>query len=317
MEPNLVNSSLVEDFTRGMLQGRKSIPPKYFYDDVGSRLFDQICDLPEYYPTRIESGLLKNISTELIDFVKPDCLTELGSGASRKTEHLLDACNRSNHGLLYEPVDVCEEMLNWSSDNLQKKYDWLSVEPILADYTKEVKWKVDDSRRRLFIFLGGTIGNFDANLALQFLKKLKNDMGLDDYLLIGADRVKRPDLLHAAYNDKAGYTAEFNLNVLSVFNRQLKTKFVKDNFFHYAFYNPIESQIEMHLVSSGEQCVEVSTLNETVYFNQGESILTEISRKFTRKSFEKLLKKAGFEVDKHFESDQLKFSLVLAHPTAR
>ena len=119
----------------------------------------------------------------------------------------------------------------------------------------------------LFIFLGGTIGNFNADLALQFLKKLRNDMGLDDYLLIGADRVKRPDLLHAAYNDRAGYTAEFNLNVLNVFNKQLKTKFVKkENFHHYAFYNPIESQVEMHLVSSGEQCVEVSLLNEKLYF---------------------------------------------------
>ncbi len=317
MELNLINSPLVKDFKLGMLQERKSIPPKYFYDDVGSRLFDQICGLPEYYPTRIESELLENISTELINFVKPDCITELGSGASRKTKHLFDACQKLNYGRLYEPVDVCEEMLNWSSNNLEKKYDWLSVNPIVADYTEEIKWKSNDSRRRLFIFLGGTIGNFDADLALQFLKKLKNEMGFDDYLLIGADRVKRPDLLHAAYNDRAGYTAKFNLNVLSVFNRQLKTKFVKENFYHYAFYNPIESQIEMHLVSSDEQCVEVSILNEKLFFYQGESILTEISRKFTKKSFENLLREAGFEVDRHFESDQLKFSLVLAHPSSK
>ena len=316
MELDLINSPIVEDFKRGMLQGQKSIPPKYFYDDVGSRLFDQICDLPEYYPTRVESGLLKNISAELINFVKPDCITELGSGSSRKTRHLFDACQKLNYGLLYEPVDVCQEMLNWSSSNLEKKYDWLSVNPIVADYNEEIKWKVNDSRRRLFVFLGGTIGNFDAALALQFLKKLKNEMGSDDYLLIGADRVKRPDLLHAAYNDRAGYTAKFNLNVLSVFNKKLKTKFLKENFHHYAFYNPIESQIEMHLVSSSEQYVEVSALNEKLYFHQGESILTEISRKFTKKSFEKLLKEAGFQVERHFESDQLKFSLILAHPSS-
>ena len=315
MELHLIDSPFVKDFKRGMLQRQKSIPPKYFYDEVGSRLFDQICDLPEYYPTRVESDLLKNISIELINFVQPDCITELGSGASRKTRHLFDACQKLNYGRLYEPVDVCEEMLNWSSNNLEKKYDWLSVCPIVADYTEEIKWKIDDNRRRLFIFLGGTIGNLNADLALQFLKKLRKEMGFDDYLLIGADRVKRPDLLHAAYNDRAGYTAKFNLNVLNVFNKRLKTKFLKKNFYHYAFYNPIESQIEMHLVSSNEQCVEVSLLNEKLYFHQGESILTEISRKFTRKSFENLLREAEFEVDRHFESDHLKFSLVLAHPS--
>ena len=315
MNQNFVSSPFVEDFKRGMLHDPKTIPPKYFYDDVGSRLFEQICDLPEYYPTRVESALLSEISIEIIDFVKPNCITELGSGASRKTNHLFDACEKLNYGKYYEPVDVCAEMLSRSSVRLEKKYDWLSINPIVGDYTKNIKLSAKKNQRKLFIFLGGTIGNFQAPLAVEFLRKLKNQMSHNDYLLIGADRVKRPDLLHAAYNDAAGFTAKFNLNVLSVFNKKLKTQFVVDNFHHYAFYNPIESQVEMHLVSSAEQCVEVDALNEKIFFNQGESILTEISRKFTKKSFEKLLKKSGFEVDKHFESDKLKFSLILAHPS--
>lgn len=315
MNQNLCNSRILKDFWHGMSKNPKSIPAKYFYDDVGSRLFDKICDVPEYYPTRVESGLLNNISIELINLVKPDCITELGSGTSRKTEYLFDACQKLNLGKVYEPVDVCAEMLDWSSSNLEKKYEWLSVKPIVADYTREIKWTDSQAKRRLFLFLGGTIGNFNAFQGHQFLRKLRNQMNIDDFLLIGADRVKRPDLLHAAYNDAAGYTAKFNLNVLSVFNRQLNTKFAEENFYHYAFYNPIESQIEMHLVSSAEQQVEVGALNEAIHFKQGESILTEISRKFTKKSFEKLLINAGFEVDRHFESDSLKFSLVLARPS--
>jgi len=307
--------TLREDFYDGMLHPPRSLPAKYFYDQVGSSLFDKICDSPEYYPTRTESRLLKEISSELIGLVKPGCITEFGSGTARKTRFILDACQNIRCHPVYNPVDVCAEVLVESSEDLRKQYDWLTVNPLVGDYTMGFLNFPHLSDRNLFVFLGGTIGNFSETDSLRFLSELRQAMSEGDSLLIGADRVKSPKILHAAYNDAEGITAKFNLNLLNVLNRRLGASFQIENFAHYALYNPITCQIEMYLMSMQQQTVEFNSIDESILFGKGDCILTEVSRKFTRESLESLMVSAGFQVRKHFEVNKPEFSLVLAEPS--
>ncbi len=304
--------TLHDDFYHGLFEAPRSLPAKYFYDEAGSLLFDQICDLPEYYPTRTEERLLEDISFDLISKTRPNRIIELGSGAARKTIHLLDACEKLKVFAEYVPVDVCQEMIEISIEHLSKRYGWLKIQPVLQDYTQgDIKIK-DIAGRNLYVFLGGTIGNFSHEESLLFLKNLKNTMGLEDRLLIGVDRVKTPRLLHEAYNDSRGLTAEFNLNLLKVLNKSLDATFSLSNFQHYAYYNPLKNQIEMHLISMVDQTVKFEKLSESISFLQGDSILTEISRKFTRRSIESLLELAGYNIMAHYDFSDPKFSLVLA-----
>ncbi len=310
--PTRAIRSLVEDVENSFLENPRSLPAKYFYDERGSLLFDRICDSPEYYPTRIESALLQEIAEDVIGTSKPECILELGSGTSRKTRHLLNACSSQKCFPTYAPVDVCDEILIASQDALEKEYGWLKVHAIVGDYTGGLGNLPRDFENNLFVFLGGTIGNFNTEEAEKFLSELRKAMTSQDRLLIGADRVKEPDILHAAYNDDEGITAEFNLNLLEVLNRELDADFDVAEFEHYAYYNPLLSQIEMHLVSMRDQRIRVGSLNKEITFSEGDHILTEISRKFTRVELENLLINAGFRIEKHYESSQMKFSLVLA-----
>lgn len=306
--------SLEEDVANGLFGEPRSMPPKYFYDERGSWLFDRICDAPEYYPTRTESALLRRIAGAVIDAARPECIVELGSGTSRKTRHLFDACNDASCYPMYVPMDVCDEILVASGEALSGEYKWLDVQPVVGDYTAGLDNLPRHAESNLMVFLGGTIGNFAEGEALAFLREVRALMGAGDALLIGADRLKQPDVLHAAYNDGAGITAEFNLNLLRVLNRELDADFDLDGFEHYAHFNPIESQIEMHLVSMANQEVRVGGLDRRLSFREGDHILTEISRKFTRRALERLLVQAGFDITQHFESNEMKFSLVLARP---
>lgn len=310
--PTRAIRSLIEDVENSMLDAPRSLPAKYFYDERGSLLFDKICDSPEYYPTRIESDLLKEVAVDVIGTSKPECILELGSGTSRKTRHLLDACSSSQYFPAYTPVDVCDEILVASQDALEKEYGWLKVNAMVGDYTGGLGNLPRTFERNLFVFLGGTIGNFSTEEANTFLSELRKSMTAQDLLLIGADRVKEPDILHAAYNDGEGITAEFNLNLLEVLNRELDADFNIAEFQHYAYYNPLLSQIEMHLVSMRDQKIRMGSLDKEIHFSEGDHILTEISRKFTRAELEKLLVDAGFRIEKHYESAEMKFSLVLA-----
>lgn len=312
--PTRAVPSLAEDVAAGLFSSPRSLPPKYFYDERGSRLFDRICDQPEYYPTRTESALLRDTATDIVALTRPHCILELGSGTSRKTRHLLDACSTHGARPIYAPFDVCDEMLVESGEALSMDYGWLDVQPMVGDYTAGLGNLPRRAERTLFVFLGGTIGNFTVAESADFLRELRAVMQPGDSLLLGADRVKEPGLLHAAYNDDAGYTAAFNLNVLGVLNRELGADFALDGFAHYAHFNPHESRIEMHLVALAEQRVHFRGLAAALDFAEGDHILTEISRKFSRSELEASLVAAGFVVTRHYEAPQPRFSLVLAQP---
>lgn len=304
--------TLLEDVAEGLLSVPRSLPPKYFYDAHGSDLFDRICDTPEYYPTRAEADLLAQIADNLLAKVAPDELIELGSGTSRKTRILFDACARRGITPRYVPLDVCDEMLARVAGELNEEYAWLEVQPVAADYTQGLDHLPRAEGARLWAFLGGTIGNFEHAAAVDMLREVRLHLGPDDRLLIGADRLKAPERLHAAYNDAAGVTAEFNLNMITVLNRELGTQIPTEAFHHHACFNPARARIEMYLVANTDLEVPLAALGETLSIREGEAILTEISRKFTRRSLETLLEDAGYFIDAHFELEHTRFSLLLA-----
>jgi L-histidine N-alpha-methyltransferase len=309
-------SELAKDVREGLQREPKELPPKYFYDDLGSRLFDAICDTPEYYPTRTEYALLQRISDEVIRRSSPSHLAELGSGASRKTRVLLDALTRVRPNACYVPLDVSEGMLRSSAAALRRTYPKLRIHGIVADYDRHLR-HFPPAERRLVAFLGSTIGNFTPTEGVAFLRNLNDHLSQRDFLLLGLDLVKPVEVLNAAYNDRQGITAEFNRNVLRVLNRELQANFRLDRFEHVAFYREELAQIEMHLRATQAHQVRVGALDLTVSFAAGETIRTEISRKFDRASGNALLRGAGFEPEKWFVSPDGYFALVLARVDRR
>lgn len=314
LEPGQRQSMLAQDVLEGLGQPRKALPPKYFYDERGSRLFDRICETPEYYPTRTEDALLQQCAREIISLTGPDTIFELGSGASRKTVHLLNACEQEACFSVYQPLDVCGEMLVNAGRRLMQNYSWLDIEALVGDYKDGLTYFSSVDGPGLYVFLGGSIGNFTHEQAVAFLRQVRCSMSRRDFLLLGADRVKDIEVLNAAYNDATGYTEDFNLNVLSVINRELGGEFEPNAFRHQAFFNPGESQIEMHLQSTRSQSVNVRQLQRRFSFEAGETIRTEISRKFTPASLRAMVEQAGFREIRHFEPENGYFSLVLLAP---
>jgi L-histidine Nalpha-methyltransferase len=306
--------SLADDARSGLLEPPRSLPPKYFYDARGSRLFDRICDTPEYYPTRREAALLARHSDDIVARSRPSHLIELGSGTSRKTRLLFDACERQGRYLAYWPIDVCQSVLLDSGISLTEDYPWLCVNALAGDYLAGLEGLPAVEGGRLFLFLGGTIGNIPRGEDEAFLSALRRRMGPADRLLLGADRVKDAAVLHAAYNDASGITAEFNLNLLCVLNRELGAGFDRRGFAHRALYNAAEEQIEMYLVARRDQRVRIGALGAELHFAAGERLLTEISRKYTPESLQALLGAAGLAVEHHYEPPDGYFSLVLARP---
>lgn len=314
VSPSRTVPSILDDVRDGLLRPPRTLPPKYFYDERGSNLFDQICDREEYYPTRTEDALLAEVARDVIAAVEPTRIFEFGAGASRKTRRLLDACDANGCRPLYVPFDVCEEIMVDAGRELVARYDWLNIQALVGDYNAGLDNlpDADPAASTLYLFLGGTVGNFDGESASTFLAEIAKQMQPADRLLIGADRVKDPAQLHAAYNDAAGITEAFNLNLLNVLNRELDGNFDPGKFHHHACYNPEAQRVEMHLIASEPQAVALGELDEVVEFREGDNIQTEVSNKFTRESFETLLEHAGLAVDTHFESDTQPFSLVLA-----
>lgn len=309
-------SSLLEDARRGLLEPPRSLPPKYFYDERGSDLFDQICLTDEYYPTRTEGALLASYGQQIIDVTQPDHIIELGSGTCRKTRHLLDAWGEGNQEVVFWPFDVCGPMLAETSLQLAHEYDWLAINALVGDYSAGLAKLPNPEGRRLYLFLGGTIGNFQPDCAVDFLHDVASHMRPGDYFLLGADRVKSPEVLEAAYNDATGVTAAFNLNLLNVLNRDLEADFDPRRFSHRAVFNSDESRIEMHLVAEEDHPVTLGELDTTIQFSAGEHMLTEISRKFTADALESLLSSAGMRIVQHYEPQNNYFSLVLAERQA-
>lgn len=312
VRPSRPTRGLLEDVRAGLLCAPRSLPPKYFYDDRGSRLFDRICDTPEYYPARSEAALLARHAGAIVGSIRPDHIFELGSGSARKTRHLLDACAAAGLTCTYWPFDVCEPMLVQAGAALLQEYPWLQVRALAGDYLGGLGHLPQPPGRRLFVFLGGTIGNFAPDEALGFLRDLRARMRPGDALLLGADRVKDPQVLHAAYNDAEGVTAEFNRNVLAVLNRELEADFDPQGFAHYAPYNPDQQQIEMYLIARGPQRARLGCLGLTLDLPEGERILTEVSRKFTPSRLRALLEAAGLALNGHYAPADEYFSLALA-----
>jgi L-histidine N-alpha-methyltransferase len=310
--PTRLIPDIVEDVSESLLKSPRSLSPKYFYDERGSELFDQICSTPEYYPTRTENTLLKKYAVDIIRKTQPEQILELGSGYSVKTRRLFDACQHISHSCTYAPFDVCEEALIESAQKLSEEYQWLDLKPLLGDYNAGLGNLPSAQGSHLYVFLGSTIGNFEQHEALAFVEELYNVMRTGDHLLIGVDRVKHTDVLHAAYNDSQGITAEFNLNVLHVLNRELNADFDVEAFSHSATFNTEKERIEMRLTSNKEQKVNIEELDKTIHFNKDESILTEISQKYTYIGIEEMLTSANFSITDHYEDEDEYFSLVLA-----
>jgi L-histidine N-alpha-methyltransferase len=310
--PTRLIPDMVDDVRESLLNSPRSLSPKYFYDERGSELFDQICSTPEYYPTRTENRLLLKYAGDIIQKTQPDQILELGSGYSVKTRRLFDACQDISHNCTYAPFDVCEEALIESAQKLAEEYRWLNLKPLLGDYSAGLGNLPSTTGSHLYVFLGSTIGNFEQHEALKFINELYGVMKDGDFLLLGVDRVKENKVLNAAYNDAQGITAEFNLNVLNVLNRELGANFDTDAFTHSAYFDEQKERIEMHLTSKTQQKVKIEELDKTIQFNKDESILTEISQKYTYTGIEQMLSQANFTITDHYEDEDAYFSLVLA-----
>ncbi len=307
-------SGLDSDARWGLSRNPKRLPAKYFYDRRGSLLFERICATPEYYPTRTESALLARHARGILDQVAPGTLVEIGSGSSVKTNHFFVACERAGRYVRYQPFDVCDEALRAAAARLKRRYSWLEMELLVGDYAVDLPALPHSSGPRLFLFLGGTIGNLSHDEAVTFLTALRATMHAEDYLLLGFDRIKDKRILDAAYNDAHGYTAQFNMNLLRVLNTRLGADFDERRFMHVAFFNEHKGQVEMHLRARSMHTVTLARIGLVASFARDETILTEISRKFTPEGMRALLETAGFGWCRHEESDNGYFSLVLAAP---
>jgi L-histidine N-alpha-methyltransferase len=263
----------------GLTQTPKSLPPKWFYDSVGSDLFDQITRLPEYYPTRAEAAILRGRAAEIVAASGADTLVELGSGTSEKTRTLLNAMQASGSLRRFIPFDVDASVLNAAGAAIGAEYPGVEIEAVCGDFEEHLG-KIPAGGRRLVIFLGSTIGNLTPGPRAKFLSTLADTLAPGDTLLLGTDLVKDTDRLVRAYDDSAGVTAKFNKNVLSVVNRELDADFDPDAFAHVAKWNVDEERIEMWLRTDTSQKVRIADLNMTVDFAAGEEMLTEVSSKF-------------------------------------
>jgi L-histidine N-alpha-methyltransferase len=272
-------NALRRDVVHGLTKSPKSLPPKWFYDAVGSDLFDQITRLPEYYPTRTEAQILRERSAEIAAASGADTLVELGSGTSEKTRMLLDALRDNGSLRRFIPFDVDASVLESAGSAIAKEYPGIEIDAVCGDFEEHLG-KIPRVGRRLVVFLGSTIGNLTPGPRADFLAALADTLQPGDSLLLGTDLVKDSDRLVAAYDDRAGITAQFNRNVLAVVNRELDADFDLAAFAHVAKWNSDEERIEMWLRSRHAQRVQVKALDLTVDFAAGEQMLTEVSCKF-------------------------------------
>lgn len=300
-------SDLYHEVLDGLSKQQKRLPPKLFYDETGSKLFDKICEQEEYYPSRTEIRILEKYKNEIANTCGSDTLLlELGSGASKKVRLILE----SLRPMSYMGVDISKEFLISSATKLAKDYPWLAVHATCADFCNELSLEhCPDHSRKLAFFPGSSIGNFTPTEAHQFLYRLGKEIGDDGYLLIGVDLIKEHSVLNNAYNDQAGTTAEFNLNLLHRLNNELNADFELSRFEHYAYYNKQKSRIEMHLRSLDEQTVSIA--DNDFYFQVGETIHTENSYKYSIDSFRALASSAGFEQVNYWTDEMDYFSVQL------
>ncbi len=292
-----------DELRAALLGDPPRIPSKYFYDHTGSVLFEEITRLPEYYPTRAERGLLEARAAEIVETTRATTLVELGAGAATKTPILLDAMEAAGRLRCYVPVDVAQSMVRHVAEELTGRYPRLEVFGIVGDFVEHLPELPAEGERRLVAFLGSTIGNFGPEERVEFLSHIAEQMGPEDRFLLGVDLVKPAEVLHAAYNDEAGITAEFNRNILGVMNRVFRADFELDAFEHRAVFEPVERRIEMWLVPRSDQRVTIEELDLVLELPAGRGILTEISSKFDRASVAAMFEGAGLTLDAWYEED--------------
>ena len=304
-------AGLAEDVREGLSCPFKELPPKYFYDARGSKLFERITELPEYYPTRAERSILESGAADIVAAAGPTTLIELGSGAAAKTRYLLDAMRDAGTLETYVPVDISEEITRRVAEELVSEYDGLRVHGVVCDYETHLE-RVPREEGGLIAFLGGTIGNFRPGPRRSFLARIATLMYPGDRFLLGTDLVKDPRVLEAAYNDSQGITAEFNKNVLRVLNRELDAGFEPDAFEHVAFWDADNEWIDIRLRSLVEQFIDIRDLDTQVHFARNEEMRTEISTKFTRERLEASYADAGLELVEWWTDPEELFALSLA-----
>jgi L-histidine Nalpha-methyltransferase len=304
---------LANDVLDGLTRPFKELPPKHFYDARGSELFEQICELPEYYPTRTEVQILTARADEIVSATGAGELVELGSGTADKARILLDAMARAGTLRRYVPLDVTERVVADSARQLVGEYDGLEVHGVIGDFERHLDHLPNgDGAPRLVALLGGTIGNFPPGTRRTLLRKMGTLLGPDDRVLLGTDLVKDPAVIEAAYDDPDGITAEFNRNVLHVMNRELGANFATERFEHVAFFDQKHEWVEMRLRALDACSVEIGDLGMIVEFEAGEELRTEISAKFTRDRLEADYRAAGLAMDHWYTDDDQLFALSLA-----
>ena len=295
----------LEDVIEGLSQPRKSLAPKYFYDAAGSRLFERICRLREYYPTRIELSITRKNISRIAGFAGRGCaLLEYGTGEGVKTRLLIEALRPS----LYTPVDISEDALQRAVARLAREFPWLRIAPVRGDFSRPLDIPpLRRGARRVVYFPGSTIGNLTPDEAHGFLKMTRAQVGARGAMIVGVDLKKDANVLHAAYNDAKGVTAAFNVNLLARINRELGGDFDVRRFRHYAFYEPTVGRIEMHLVSTDRQTVAIGS--HRFAFERGESVHTEYSYKYSIDEFQALAARAGFRPAKVWTDPRAWFSV--------
>jgi L-histidine N-alpha-methyltransferase len=308
-------ATMARDVRDGLLSEPKELAPKYFYDERGSQLFEQITELDEYYPTRAERSILAARSAEIITVAgAPRSLVELGSGSAAKTRHLLDAMRDAGCLHTYVPVDISEEITHETAELLVDEYPGLLVHGLVCDFEHHLERIPDGDGGRLIAFLGGTVGNLYPGPRRDFLARLASLMRPGDYLLLGTDLVKDNGRLEDAYDDAEGVTAEFNKNVLAVLNRELGADFDLETFEHVARYDEVETRMDIRLRSLVTQTVRLDELDLSVDFAAGEEMRTEISTKFTDRALRNVYAEAGLELAGWFTDSAGDYALSLARP---
>lgn len=301
------------DVETGLSNRQKSIPSVYFYDRRGSELFEDICDLTEYYPTRTEASILKEfapqIASGLTDKIQ---LIELGSGSSVKTRLLLEAFMGKNGQTVYKPIDISESILKKSARELEQQYVHLQVQPVVGRYSEGLYQTVSKNGLfNLIIWLGSSIGNFERDEAVEFLKDIRQAVSKNSVFLVGIDLRKDTEVLYRAYNDAAGVTAQFNLNLLKRINRELQADFKLSQFKHQAVYDSNAGCIKMYLTSKALQTVKIEGIGKSFIFERGERIHTENSYKYSQEEIERLAKEAGLSIKNQWFDPKHWFSLNL------
>jgi L-histidine N-alpha-methyltransferase len=304
-------AELRADARAGLTAIPKTLKPKWFYDATGSELYERITELEEYYPFRAEREILRERAVEIAAASGAEALVELGSGSSEKTRWLLDALGSVGSLRHYLPLDVSESALRGASETIAREYPWLSVHGVVGDFTTHLPL-IPARGQRLFAFLGGTIGNLLPDERGVFLRTLRATMASGEHLLLGTGLVTDPATMVAAYDDAAGVTAQFNRNVLQVFNRELGANFTVDAFSHVAVWNSENEWIEMRLRASESMLVQVAELGLTIPFARGEEIRTEVSAKFRPAGVRQELNASGFEITGWWTDPADRYALSLA-----